>query len=437
MSWWNKVSNIGVSADMNYRLRSRIRISNQASVASSVITFSYLVYELLFLPPRPEHQVFWFYTMHITLSFSWVPVFTLNKLGWNFAARLFMILLLSTLLFTNSLAVAQPFRSEFYFFALAAFSFIIFDDLKIIVPLFMLQASLFLWVALTISNKYPDVLGADGGLVIRVVLFFVNLFLVLYFMNRETMRYHEEVEIKNSQLSAEQDTLQKQNFVKDKLFSIISHDLRSPLASLHSLLGLYSNKYITDEEFKQATVGLEKQVHQLRNSLDELLTWSKSQIHGINPKPELINLKAGINEVIATNRLIARNKKINIVLNVQDDSVVWCDSNMFTSVMTNLVTNAIKFTNEGGTVTIGAYINENQVCIQVEDNGIGILEENLKKILDPLDLYTTQGTNREKGTGLGLVMCKEFVAKNHGTLTIKSEVGKGSVFIIQLPRDKS
>ena len=431
---WNRFSNVGVKSDMPNALQGRIRVSNQATLLASIISILYFSYEIVFLPPRESAtQVRWFYLLHLTVSFAWVPVFLMNRQGWHFASRLFVLMLISIMVLFNSLSILQPFRSEFYFFVLAAFSFVVFDDLRIIIPMFFLQATGFLLVATTVLEKYPEISGAHSGLVIRVLFFFTTFFFILFFMKRETTRYEEEIEIKNNQLLAERNELEKQNFTKDKIFSIISHDLRSPVASLHSLLGLLSDKHVTEQEFKKATLGLESQVEQLRFSLDELLMWSKSQLKGINPQPQILKLKSVIKDIIAANIPIARRKKLIMTSNIPDDLVAYCDSNMLISVISNLVTNAMKFTKEGGAISVTGKMDHVHAFIYVEDTGVGISSENLEKILTPNNPFTTRGTNNEKGTGLGLLMCNEFIFKNNGKLIIKSEEGKGSLITIQLP----
>jgi signal transduction histidine kinase len=225
----------------------------------------------------------------------------------------------------------------------------------------------------------------------------------------------------------------KLNFTKDKIFSIISHDLRSPIASLQAVLGLLQSKQINVEEFKQATTGLQKQVQQLSNSLDELLTWSRAQLHGIKPAPANIKLKSLVYEVVSVTRISARTKGIIVTTKVLPETEVFCDPNMLKSVITNLLSNAIKFTPVGGAVSLSAGLEGDLVRITVDDTGIGIPAENMEKILNPSVHFSTRGTSNEKGTGLGLAMCREFIGKNNGTFSIQSEDGKGSKFMVMLP----
>jgi signal transduction histidine kinase len=333
----------------------------------------------------------------------------------------------------NSLKYAEPFRTELYLFSGAAFVFVVFKDWRVILPVFLFEAGCYLVAVINIMNHHPEVTQFNVGLIARVIISFTILYIILYFLRRETNRYQEMIEESNSQISAERNEMEKLNFTKDKIFSIISHDLRSPIGSLKAVLSLLKDEHIGIDEFKKATAGLEKQVHQLSASLDELLTWSKAQLHGINPNPEEFRLKPIIGEVITVNKIAARNKTIIITTNIPSDITVYCDSNMLKSVITNLTTNAIKFTPVGGAISIEGKKENNHVIICVEDTGVGIPQENMEKIMSASTHFSTRGTNNEKGTGIGLAMCNEFVLKNNGTFKIKSEDGKGSRFIISLP----
>ena len=363
-----------------------------------------------------------------------LPIFALNHMRRYQLARLLVISFLVVALIANGLSWSTPYHAEFYFFALAAFSFIVFRNQKLAIFLYLIQALAFGWIVYIIAQQHPEWNLSSVTLLLRVAFAFIFLFSILYYMKLEAETYQEEVEIKNSQLSFEKAEMEKLNFTKDKIFTIISHDLRSPIASLQSLLTLLNDDTIGKEDFKKATVGLEKQVFQLRNSLDELLTWSKAQLHGINPVPALLNLRQVVVQVVSVLKVAARGKRIIITTQMDSDLEVYCDPNMLHSILTNLVSNAIKFTPVGGAISISAETGEKEVRVQVEDTGVGISSENIKKILNPSVLFTTRGTNNEKGTSLSLAMCKEFVEKNKGTLEVRSEDGKGTRFIISLPK---
>ena len=431
---WTRISNTGIHSELPFSERSRVRILNQISFIASLFALLYFIYDLLFINERktPEQQLS-FYILTIAFLVNSSIVLLLNKNGFHVAARFVCILIASVVLIINSVTLAQPFRSELYFFGSAAFVFIVFNKMRVIIPVFLLQVVGYLLAAYIIIQRNPEVTNVNSGLFIRIFIAFSVLFLILYFLRQETNLYQEEIEIKNIQVSEDHDEIQKINFTKDKIFSIISHDLRSPIGSLQALLGMLNREQLSEQEFKKASAGLQKQVDQLKDSLDELLTWSKAQLHGINPEPEVVPLKTLIYEVVTVNRPTARNKKIIITTNIPSEITAFCDPNMLRSVITNLITNAIKFTPVGGAISISCK-NENATAkIAVEDTGLGIPKENLVKILSPTIHFTTRGTNNEKGTGLGLIMCHEFIQKNNGSFEVESEDGKGSIFLLTLP----
>lgn len=435
MGVWKKLLQIGVEEELSFSERSRIKITNRLVVINAIIVSIYMVVNYVFgQSPSVNTNPWWTVLLNVGGIAMVLPVFLFNHMRRYQLARLLVISFLLVALTANGISWSTPYHAEFYFFALAAFVFIVFKNQKLAVFMYVVQALAFGWIVFTIAQLHPEWNLSSFTLLLRVAFAYIFLFSILYFMRKEAESYQEEAEIKNSQLSLEKEEMEKLNFTKDKIFTIISHDLRSPIASLQSLLTLLNDDTIGKEDFKKATVGLEKQVFQLRNSLDELLTWSKAQLHGINPVPETINLRQAVVQVVSVLKTAARGKRIIITTQLDSELEVQCDPNMLHSILTNLVSNAIKFTPVGGAISISAEAREKEVLIQVEDTGVGISAENIKKILNPSILFTTRGTNNEKGTGLGLAMCKEFVEKNSGKFEIRSEDGKGSRFIISLSK---
>jgi PAS domain S-box-containing protein len=225
------------------------------------------------------------------------------------------------------------------------------------------------------------------------------------------------------------------NATKDKLFSIIAHDLRSPFISI---LG-FSELLIAN--FKNYEAAKSERFLQLINSstketlilLDNLLNWAKSQTGQNDFKPKKILWSSVIGEIIELSNLTAKLKDISLIQNQSDEIKVFADEYMLKTVLRNLISNAIKFTNPGGNINISAILKQKQVEISISDNGVGMNDETLKKLFDISTNTTSPGTENEKGSGLGLVLCKEFVEKNGGKIWVKSEVGKGSHFKFTLP----
>lgn len=225
------------------------------------------------------------------------------------------------------------------------------------------------------------------------------------------------------------------NSSKDKFFSIISHDLRNPFNSLLGFSELLANNIneLSKQEIIDSAKALNRTAHNLFNLLTNLLEWSKLQTENFTIEKTKFPLNQIINYIldIFLDSIIAKN--INIKNETDCEINVFADRNMIETATRNLISNAIKFTNDGGTITLGCKINGNFAELYVKDNGVGIPIEDQDRLFKIEKQFSTEGTNYEKGTGFGLLLCKELVEKNCGTIKFISEKDKGSTFIISLP----
>jgi len=229
--------------------------------------------------------------------------------------------------------------------------------------------------------------------------------------------------------------LKESNDTKDKFFSIIAHDLRSPFNNIlgfSELLIENSNNYEAAETEKYLGI-INSSANNTLILLDNLLNWAKSQTGKISFNPEKIILSNVILEIIKLKKSIAKAKNISLNYFSSDEIEVYADENMLKTVLRNLIFNAIKFTKLGGHINIYAVSIQDHVEISISDNGVGMKDETRKKLFNISTNITTKGTANEKGSGLGLVLCKEFVEKLGGNIWVESEEGKGSTFHFTLP----
>ena len=229
--------------------------------------------------------------------------------------------------------------------------------------------------------------------------------------------------------------LRELNATKDKLFSIIAHDLRSPFQNILSLSDLFIANF-QGNEVQQNSALLEMISLSARNTLvllDNLLHWAKFQNGQINSKPENLVLSAVIKDIFAFSMTSAKFKNISLDYIPTTDIGVFVNEDMLKLVLRNLISNAIKFTKPGGNINISATTAQNQVEISVSDNGVGMNDATVKNLFNIAENSTSVGTANERGSGLGLVLCKEFVEKLNGTIWVESELGKGSDFRFTLP----
>jgi two-component system sensor histidine kinase/response regulator len=247
-------------------------------------------------------------------------------------------------------------------------------------------------------------------------------------------RVQSMLQLANSfrKIKAQNEELEKLNIIKDRLISIISHDVRSPLNSFKGVLFLLKNNAIAQEELEQVVNKVGNQIEQISNFLDNLLRWAKNHLGDVTANPKSIVLKNLVNQCVDLFSFIAQSKKININIFVPEDLNVHADEEMMKIVLRNLISNALKFCSEDDDINIKAERGIDEVIISVEDTGAGISPENIPLLFGVAHL-STKGTKDEIGTGLGLSLCKEFIEKNGGNIYVTSILGKGSCFWFDVP----
>jgi PAS domain S-box-containing protein len=241
--------------------------------------------------------------------------------------------------------------------------------------------------------------------------------------------------IENS-LKVSNEELKTLNSTKDKFFSIIAHDLRGPFQSLLSYSELLATEIdtLSKEEIIQFSKGLYEILNNLYNLLENLLHWSMLQRDMIDYNPVKLNLCEVVNKIVGISNQTAMKKGISISNNVESATFIYADANMVHSIIQNLITNAIKFTQAEGQIIVSSSDKKDFAEVSIQDTGIGIEPEKSSKLFNFITLFTTKGTAGEEGTGLGLPLCKEFVEKQGGKIWVESELGKGSKFTFTLPK---
>lgn len=251
-------------------------------------------------------------------------------------------------------------------------------------------------------------------------------------------RITSEIERIKAQKKLEQSEkeLKKTNASKDKFFSIIAHDLKDPFNSLLGFSELLNDAIQKNntEKIKKFALLIQTVSKQSYSLLNNLLDWSLATTNGMKFDPERIDFNEFSNEIIHYFNTIAQNKTITINTDMKDNTIVFADRNMLNSILRNFVSNALKYTPANGVITIAAnYSNSNEVVISIADTGIGMDADTLKKLFNIEDALSTRGLNNEKGTGLGLLLCKGFIERHQGKIWVESEVGQGSTFKFTLP----
>ncbi len=250
----------------------------------------------------------------------------------------------------------------------------------------------------------------------------------------EIMHQAEELAAQAQNLRITNTELERLNKTKDKFFSIIAHDLRNPFNAIMGFSDMLCKDFHEmDDKQKLGVLELiNLSSESAFNLLDNLLQWARTQTDKIKYNPEQFRLKDVVNQVIDLQAILAEKKLIRLENKVPETVFVFADKNMIHTVIRNIISNAIKFSHKGGKVTISAVLNDDMVEVVISDRGIGMSRENLNMLFRIDTYYSTEGTSGESGTGLGLIISKEFIEKNNGRIKATSKEGEGTVFSFTL-----
>ncbi|MGD9556341.1 MAG: sensor histidine kinase [Mangrovibacterium sp.] len=249
----------------------------------------------------------------------------------------------------------------------------------------------------------------------------------------------KETKQRYNRLFSEKAWLEQQNQLKDKLFHVIGYDLRSMVGSLQTILSFWDEGAISPEssDFRIILSELSDVADDAYYLLENVVYWDRIQSDRISCNPDHLQVKPFVDQSIARIRRNFDKKGIGIVNRIQGDQLVWVDEYLFPVIMRNLLSNACKFSTRGSEVLVSVSEAPGQITIHLDDQGVGIKEENLKKIQDPYNLFFTYGTDNENGNGLGLKICEALAKINRGQLLIRSQEGKGTAVNLVLPQENS
>jgi len=271
----------------------------------------------------------------------------------------------------------------------------------------------------------------------------VSTFLLLIYLKRNSrLKYTKELEEKNKQIQKQNEAILSQsknleeiNVVKDKLFSIVSHDLKDSVSSIKAFIDLLKEGSLSTKEFNELIPELSENADNASLLLFNLLNWSKSQMESLEPKPEYFNVQEVFKDKIKLVEHKVQKKKIVLVDETIADTI-YADRSMVEIIVQNLLTNAVKFCNAGDIITLSNQVINGRCQFYIKDTGVGISKENQEKLFKD-STFTTIGTTDEKGTGLGLNICKDLVELNHGRIWVESSLNMGSKFYVELPRGRT
>lgn len=278
------------------------------------------------------------------------------------------------------------------------------------------------------------------SIIVLITLLSGGLFLSQYLSKRKTnILLHEkikEVDNSNKLLKESEDSLKILNATKDKFFSIIAHDLRNPFNALHGLTQHLLNNYenFDPDEIKESIEIIYNSADDLLELLENLLHWSRTQRGKMKFTPTEINISEIIHKIFSLLKMNAEKKDINLINEIPPQKTIVGDIDMLTAILRNLISNAIKFSYTNSFVRVSSKDYKDYTEFSVMDNGVGISQENIQKLFRIDIHHSTSGTSDEQGSGLGLILCREFVEKHHGRIWVESELNQGSIFKFTIPK---
>lgn len=343
---------------------------------------------------------------------------------------------------------------ELFFVGYAVLAVFLLKNIANAIFSFCLSMILDLFV-FVIWNDYPVSLAKFNPLfyVFIQVLSVSFIFISLYLFKTENNAYQFRLKSRNAELAEKNTEIEKQKLeiasqvqqleqqkkeleeldaVKNKLFSVIAHDLKTPMYALRNLFSNIQQQNLPGDEIRVMLPDVVNDLNYTTGLMENLLQWAKSQMQSAATRPQPLDVTVLISDVIHLLRLQAETKRVYLEHKSNTPVFIYADRDMVHLVLRNLISNAIKFTPENGTIFLGTNQTDAFVEIFVQDTGTGMSEDILKKI-NTNSFFTTKGTANESGTGLGLMLCKEFLINNGGRMFVESEVGKGSTFSFTLP----
>jgi two-component system sensor histidine kinase/response regulator len=450
--FYNKIATIGFSQHLTSYERERVLVFNQLNFVALIFSTVKLFYIFI-------------YTSH---SYSWSTFFINGGLSffflvlmWFMHRQYFKLATISSFLIVPPLIALVTWVSKDEGMAMFVINYMMFCFFFLRRVRNSLIAFVYCFIIfLIIHFKLEKDIGmVDYGTpnfnltvfnyVVAFIMFFATLSLIKYQVwtyeksiknkSKDLEERNMEIEIKNDTLKLQSDNLEEKakqltilNKVKTKIFSVISHDLRTSIYSFKNIIDTHKAGYITNEELLNELPDLSSEIDTCTDIMDNLLNWGRDQFKDIRIMPESLNVHELVN--IAFKLIKGRCAKKQIVFSnaVQHNVFILADRQMMQVVIRNLISNAVKFTPVGGSITVSAKSDADNVKILVRDTGIGISNNDINKFLQN-KFFSNEGTSNEIGTGLGLIICKDFIYENNGELGVEANEDHGSTFIITMP----
>ena len=413
--FWDNIVNVGVHPAMPFIESRRTKLLN-------LLILPGIPLMIIFSVVNAVQGIYLLSVLNVLTTFMGLTVLVLHKYRLYLSARTVLIFF-SVVVYTFTGLYFHN-GSEYYLLNILVISILIYDNRWLVGCLSILIITAFLLIVFMPQSWYlapPVPTRRIWGNVAVALLFPV---VALSFFKHIQSDYQREIEKQRQALLA-------MNKDKEKLFSIVAHDIRSPLATLESLLEMFQQGRYPHDDMEEAAAMLYKKVAQLRGSLDNVLRWSARSMKGIQTRPQHFLLAPVMTEVTQFFDLIIQQKDITVDLLIPASTALYADRDQVSVILRNLFSNALKFSYAGGRVEVVAANVEERIAIRITDYGTGMSPVQVKTLFTAQQ-FPGYGTDGERGTGLGLILCKEFIDMNTGYIDVESTPGQGTTFTIML-----
>jgi two-component system sensor histidine kinase/response regulator len=273
-----------------------------------------------------------------------------------------------------------------------------------------------------------------GALLISAIALLLVIIFFLIRLRISQEKSNQKLAQQKAEIQKQAENLNELNELKTKLFSIISHDLRGPINNLHALLNMLTSNIMTPQEFMNLSGSIKHNIESTQRNLENLLNWSLAQMGGLKTEGKAVRISDAVEDSTGLLTHIADVKKINFQKTIHEDAVIHVDPNQFQLILRNIIQNAIKFSKEESSIQLHTQETTEHWKITITDSGIGMTADEINNVLNESRFFSKVGTQLEKGTGLGIMLCKEFIRLNNGTLELTSSINTGTSVTVVFPK---
>lgn len=420
---FQKAINIGIRPELDLIEQKKTRLLNFMVILGQLHSLAFIIVNIM----EGHYWNVGLLSLNVTGGLLFLFI---NSYHFIQTARIILTILSTASLCLSSIMFQNG--NEYYFITNLVVISLIFKRTSAIIWLSLLTITCFVFIRFTDTTPWMLEPLPHSRVLINMTSALILAFLGLIYYRFEQRFYEQQLQQSQVILEKKNSELEESNTTKEKLFSIIAHDLRSPIAQLRNILDMLNKQLLSQEDFYKLSEHISLNVKQLQGGLDNLLQWSNSQLQGIEAHPQKVDFKSTLAQVISLMQAEIENKSLGIHIE-SEGGPIWADPNHLQLVLRNLLSNAVKYSYKSGVIHIHHYTLNHEVIISIADEGDGMDTEMRKQLFSAANIISKRGTLNEKGTGLGLKLCKEFVDKNNGKIWVEAREPKGSIFFVSFP----